>query len=68
MNFIQMTLFPSLQLISVETQEPVCKIFNLTIYRFGVLTEIQIFWHLSSFAFGKKNLVFKKKQVIRELY
>lgn len=55
MNFIQMALFPSLHLISVETQEPICKIFNLKIYRFGVLTEIQVFWHLSSFAFGKKK-------------
>ena len=44
--------------------------FNLKIYRFGISIKIQIFWHLSSVAFGKrkKKSYFKKKQVIRELY
>lgn len=53
------------------SQQLIFKNFSLKIYRFGILIKIQIFWHLSSFAFGKKkkkNLVFNKKQVIRELY
>lgn len=37
------------------SQESICKKYNLKIYGFGILINIQIFWHLSSFAFGKKE-------------
>ena len=69
-KFIQMALFPSLQLISMGSQQLIFQNFNLKIYRFGISIKIQIFWHLSSVAFGKrkKKSYFKKKQVIRELY
>lgn len=69
-KFIQMALFPSLQLISMGSQQLIFKNFNLKIYRFGISIKIQIFWHLNSVAFGKrkKKSCFKKKQVIRELY
>ena len=67
-KFIQMALFP-LQLISMGSQQLIFKNFNLKIYRFGIFIKIQIFWHLSSVAFGKrKKSCFKKKQIIRELY
>lgn len=61
-KFIQMALFPSLQLISMGSQQLIFKNFNLKIYRFGILIKIQIFWHLSSVAFGKrKKILFQKE-------